>query len=257
MNVLAHPKIKFDYAGLFQSDREWIHPERIGKNYEIIYMVHGEMYICEDEQEYHLERGQALLLSPGRPHRGTRTTTQLSFYWVHFSMNGPIPFSRRFFDSLENPSLFKELLHVNNLPSVPEYLVNSVLVHLLSALCHASGEHEPRYDVMAEKIYEWVRINATAKLTVKAIAEHFGYSEDHTSRICKKNYGIGAKSLINRFLLSRAKELLSNTNKYVKEIASALEFVDDKAFIGYFKYHENCSPTEFRNRFSRLHMNSK
>ena len=257
MNILLHPQVTFDYAGLFQSEKEWIHPERVGNNYEIIYMVQGEMYICEDGNEYHLKRGQALLLSPGKRHLGTKKSMQLSFYWLHFDMDGDLPFSQRFFDRLKISSLFKELLHANNLPNVPEYLVNAVLVHILCELCRASGECEPRYNEMAEKIYEWIRINASARLTVKAVADYFCYSEDHISRICKKNYGVGARELINHFLLSRAKELLSNTNQYIKEIASELEFSNDKAFIGYFKYHEHCSPREFRNRFTRLHMNIK
>ena len=258
MNLLTHPNIRFDAAGLFQTHREWIHPKRLGKNFEIIYVTQGAMDIAEEGTEYHLERGQVLLLSPHQQHQGIRQSTQVSFYWVHFDvLDGSLPFSCRFFDGFENVSLFKELLHANNLPTVPEYLVNSILLHILSELCHRSGEHTPHFDGSAEKIYEWIRINASATLSVEQTAKQFGYSPDHLSRICKKNYGVGARTLINRFVISRAKELLFNTNLYVKEIASELEFNDDKAFIGYFRYHENCSPTEFRNRFSRLHMNRK
>ena len=91
------------------------------------------------------------------------------------------------------------------------------------------------YDGRAEKLYEWIRINSDARLTVSRVAEHFGYSADHISRICKSRFGVSSKELINRFLLSKAKTLLSNTDKYVKEIAAELNFADDKAFIAYFK----------------------
>ena len=257
-SILTHPNVRFDYAGLFSTEREWIHPERIGKNYEIIYVTHGAMDIAEEEKEYHLTKGQVLLLSPQKRHFGTKPSERVSFYWVHFDLTeGTLPFERRFFESFENVSLFKELLHANNLPVVPEELVNAVLLHILAVLCHLSGEHTPHYDGRAERIYEWIRVNVSAKMTVEQTAAQFGYSPDHLSRICKKNYGVGARELINRFLLSRVKELLSNTNLYVKEIARELDFIDDKALIGYFQYHENCSPTEFRNRFSRLHMNSR
>ena len=112
-------------------------------------------------------------------------------------------------------------------------------------------------DGRAEKIYEWIRANTDARLTVERIADHFGYSADHISRICKRHFGVSAKALINRFLLDKAKTLLSNTDKYVKEIGAELNFADDKAFIAYFKYHEKCSPSEFRNRYGKIHMNSK
>ena len=258
MNILTHPQIHFDYAGLFQTEKPWRHPDRIGKNYEIIYVTRGEIYLCEEKREYRLQKGQALILSPEKRHFGFRDSEQVGFYWVHFSLTeGTLPFAQRFFERFENSYLFKELLHCNNLPQKPEYLVNSLLLHILSELCHLSEEENTRYDSNAEKIYEWIRSNATARLTVARVAEQFGYSSDHLSRICKKNYGVGACELINRFLISRGRELLCNTNGYVKEIAWELGFSDDKAFIGFFRYHEGCTPTEFRNRFSKIHMNSQ
>jgi AraC-like DNA-binding protein len=259
MNNLAHPTIQFDYAGLFDSDRTWRHPDRVGKNYEIMYVTQGEMYIREEDRDYHLKRGQILILSPEKRHLGYRDCERVRFYWVHFNIvgDGALPFEERFFESFENSYLFKELLHYNNLPHKPDYLVNALLLHILSELCHLSQERNAHYDSNAEKIYEWIRIQADARLTVAKVAEHFGYTSDHLARICKKNYGVGACELINRFVIARAKELLCNTGRYVKEIAWDLEFPDDKSFIGFFQYHENCSPTEFRNRFSKIHMNSQ
>ena len=258
MNLLSNPHFEFDYAGLFHSEGEWIHPERTERTYEIIYVTRGEVCLMEAEEEITLKKGQLVLLLPEVTHVGTRVTSNVSFYWVHFHFDGKeLPFKSRFFQSFDDSYLFKELLHACNLPTPPHCLVNSILVRILAQMCILSEENQKRYDSNAEKIYEWVRINASAALTVKGIARHFGYSPDHISRICKKNYGMGAGELINRFLLLRAKELLSNTGKYVKEIAAELEFSNDKSFIGYFKYHEGCFPSEFRNRYGKLHMNNK
>ena len=258
MNILMNPNVDFHYAGLFRTEREWIHPERIETTYEIIYVTKGEVWMREGETEFCLRRGQLVLLMPGICHVGSRPSTDVGFYWVHFTVSyGKLPFAQRQFDSFENAYLFKELLHYKNLPQAPAYLVNAVLLHILSELCYLSGERAPGYDGTAEKIYEWIRINADATLTVGKVAAHFGYSTDHLSRICKANYGIGARAMIDRFLLARAKELLCNTDLYVKEIAAELLFSDDKAFLGFFKYHEGCFPSEFRARFTRLHMNSK
>ena len=253
-----NPNIEFDYAGLFSTQGKWIHPKRIEKTYEIIYVTQGEVFMREGDREIHASRGQLMLLSPNVCHFGTRHTTDVAFYWVHFTIHGgELPFAQRFFESFDNSYLFKELLHCNNLPKAPEYLVNSVLLHILSELSFASGENARKYDATAEKIYEWIRINADGGLKVEDAAKHFMYSPDHLTRVCKANYGIGARELINRFVIARAKELLCNSDKYVKEIAAELDFSDDKAFIGYFKYHEGLSPSEFRNRFGRIHMNSK
>ena len=257
MNGLSHPDFKFEYAGLFQSTGEWIHPARVEKTYEIICVTRGEVWMAEGEQEYCVREGQVLLLSPGVMHIGTRPSQGAGFYWVHFHTTQPLPFEKRYFEGFEQTSLFKELLHYNNLPQVPEYLVNAVLLHILSRLCLLCERERTHFDPHAERVREWIRIHASATLTVKAVAAQFGYSADHISRVCKKQYGMGAGALIDHFLLSRAKELLCNTDAYVKEIAAELGFATDKAFIGYFKYHEGCFPAAFRARFSKTHMNNK
>lgn len=258
MSILQNPHVTFDYAGLFQSKGAWIHPQRTEKTYEIIYVTRGEVYIREAETQYHLRQGELLLLSPGITHFGTKKTTDVGFYWLHFHLSqGELPFVQRHFTSFESTYLLRELLHYNNLPRIPTELVNAILVHILSELSCKSLENAHRYDAKCEKIYEWLRINADATLRVGDAAAHLGYSPDHLSRLCKRAYGLGAGELINRFLIARAKELLCNTDLYIKEIAGQLGFSGDKAFIGYFKYHEGCFPSEFRARFSKTHMNNK
>ena len=212
----------------------------------------------EENTVYHACAGQVILLDPQKTHVGTVSTNDVDFYWVHFHLrNGTIPFQKRFFERFENTYLFKELLHYNNLPNIPKYLVNSILTHILAELSWIADNEKNETNSMAERIYEWIRINANARLSVERVAAHFGYSSDHISRICKKYYGAGARQLINRFLMARAKELLCNTDKYIKEIAADLEFQNDKTFIAYFKYHQGCFPSEFRNRFGKIHMNNR
>jgi AraC-like DNA-binding protein len=258
MNILLHPNIKFHYSGLFQSVGEWIHPDRTEATTEIIYVRKGTVYLNENGSELQINKGQLVVLEPNLRHFGTRHSTDVSFYWLHFDIRyGDLPFKKRFFESFEYSALFKELLHYQNIPSSPEYLTNSILIHILSELCRLSGEHGDTKSATAEKLYEWIRINADATLTVSKIAKQFGFSTDHISRICKKNFGIGASELINRFLCEKAKSLLFNTDNYIKEIAAELKFPSDKAFISYFKYHFNCSPTEMRNRYGSIHMNVK
>ena len=258
MSIFENKSISFKTAGFFNTDREWIHPERIEKTYEIIYVTKGDVYMSEGDKDIHVIEGQLILLEPDKCHKGTKVTKNVSFYWVHFELkSGTLPFEKRFFERFESKSLFKELLHWNNLPEPPEYLVNATLIHILSEFCFIAEEETHRYDKHAEAIKEWIRINADAKLTVSVIAEHFGYSADHVSRLCKNNYGITAGKMINRFILKRAKEQLCNTEKYVKEIAADLGFSNDKEFIGYFKYHEGCFPSEYRKRFPMIHMNKR
>ncbi len=255
MSVLENPNVKCHYAGLFENDGEWIHPQRTEVTYEIIYVTRGRVYLCEGGREYALGQGELLLLTPGVAHVGSRASRGVGFYWVHFSLDGEMPFAERYFPAFEHPSLFRELLHYLHLHDSPHYLVNAILLHILGELCHASGRAHLPASATAQKIYEWVRINASAGLLVSDIAARFGYSPDHITRLCQKHFGLGAAALVDRFLLERARSLLSNTELRVKEIAESLGFSDDKAFVAYFKYHEGIYPSAHRNRFGGIHMN--
>lgn len=258
MNILENTSIRFNYAGLFNSNGSWIHPDRTEETHEIIYVTGGTVFMHDEKNgDMTIEKGNLVILEPGVRHYGSRHSENVSFYWVHFHLDGVLPFERRIFTKIDSPYLFKELLHYSFLPERPEYLVNSILVRILSEICFLSEKSQRSADGTAEKIYEWIRASATSKLTAEKTAGHFGFSPDHITRIIKKNYGIGVKALINSFVLSKAKELLANTEKYVKEIAYELEFENDKAFIGFFKYHEGVFPSEFRDRFYKIHMNRK
>lgn len=256
MNIFENPNVEFNYAGYFISDGKWIHPDRTEKTYELICVTRGTVYLFDEKEgDIIAETGQVILLDKNTRHFGNRESENVRFYWVHFSLkNGSMPFSKRFFERFEQTQLFRELLHLSNLPQIPAYAVNAVLVHILSELCRFE---DMKFDRRGEEICEWIRANASQKLTVKAAAEHFCLSPDHLSRIISKNYGCGAKELAVRFLLLRAKGLLCNTDLYVKEIAAQLEFPTDKAFIEFFFYHEGVYPEQFRNRFSRTHINKK
>lgn len=259
MNILDNTHIRFEYAGLFSSKDTWIHPDRTEETYEIIYVTSGKVFMNDEKLgELLLEKGNLVILEPGVRHYGSRHSENVSFYWVHFHMDdGVLPFDKRIFEKIDSPYLFKELLHYAFLPESPGYMTSSILTRILCELCFVSDKMGNSSDMTAEKIYEWIRANASGALTAEKTAANFGFSPDHVTRIMKKNYGVGVKSLINTFVLSKAKELLANTEKYVKEIAYELEFDSDKAFIGFFKYHEGIFPSEFKDRFYKIHMNRK
>lgn len=257
-NIICNESFAFAGMGLFTTEREWIHPDRVEETYEIIYVTRGEVFMNDCGREVCITKGQALVMYPGTRHYGSRSSSGVSFYWLHFKVtSGTLPLPPGVYGGIDNAYLFKELLHLYVLPRSPRYAVNAVLCHILALLLERHERQSTPYDRLSEEIYEWIRINAASTLSAKSAAEHFGFSEDHLTRILRKSFGIGTKELICRFTVSRAKELLCNTGKYIKEIAAELEFPSDRAFTKFFRYHEGLSPSEFRDKFAKVHMNSK
>lgn len=258
MNILVNPFVSFRGAGLFYSEKTWTHPKRAEKTYEIIYVTEGVVHMRENGIDTDAKQGQIMLLEPDTLHEGYRESSRVGFYWLHFSLSGgELPFKKRFFEHFDSAYLFRELLHCNNLPNSSEHAVNSVLVRILSELCDLSKRRDGKIDKKASEIYEWIRANAGASLTAADVAQRFDCTPDHATRLLSRYCGKGIKGVNDMFTVKRAKELLCNTNKYIKEIAFELGFCSDNAFIAFFRYHEGMYPEKYRNSFFKTHMNSR
>ena len=50
---------------------------------------------------------------------------------------------------------------------------------------------------------------------------------------------------------------MANTDDTLKSLAGQCGFEDENAFVKFFRYHAGLTPTEYRNRFFRVHRNEK
>ena len=85
MLTIDQTTLRFSNMGLFDSDVDWIHPTVTIDSFELIYVVAGEIFLREDDTNYHLKKGELLLLDAGKEHGGTQLSHgRTSFYWLHF-----------------------------------------------------------------------------------------------------------------------------------------------------------------------------
>lgn len=254
---IENTSVSYEYMGLFTTNEDWIHPQVKEKTYEIIYVTSGEVFLFEGDTEYNLHENDLVVLSPGVLHGGSKQSTgKTSFYWLHFTLESDEKeYGSLLVRSFTNRAIFKEMLHHSHMPSAPTYVKEACLCHLL-ALISESGENE-NVSALARDVFEWTRINTASGLGVKDVAAHFGYNAEYISRLIKREYGTTLKSLIDDFLIGKAKNYLSNTSLSVKEISTILEFSTPNTFIHFFKYHEQISPKQYRNLYTHTHMNKK
>ena len=255
-------KLEYVSSGLFSTEQKWIHPRRIIDSFEIIYVTNGEVHIEEDGTEYHLSRGDSLLLRPGIAHTGSRASEGTTeFFWMHFLTDDIESFGLPKTVSAEGEyitlNLFRELLHVVNTDGMPDYAKDfscgSIIAHLAAI---GKGAESDSTSVFS-KISEWVRMNIRQDMKVSEIADLFGYNKTYISRLFKRYSGLTLKDYINRERMKCAKELLLTTEESIKDIAYNLGFGDENLFVKFFKYHEEMSPTKFRTLYFKIHMNNK
>jgi len=257
------PHVEYINGGLFFTEEEWIHPQRMIDSYEIIYVVAGIVALQEDDRQYILNKGDLFLLRPEHLHRGWQTSRgKTSFYWHHFVTND--------FESLHiQPGLIsvsdnhrfsvpcKQLLHISNTPTYPTYAAHAILLQLLSEISAAQMADQAPGNPLVCEISEYIRINSYRKLSAQDISNHFGYNSDYISVLFRKNFHTSLKRYINDQQITAIKSLLVTTNLSVKELATQTGWDDTNEFIHFFKYHTGISPLQFRNLNNRTHMNNK
>ena len=76
---------------------------------------------------------------------------------------------------------------------------------------------------------------------------------DYLNRSFKKQTGVTIFAYLNQIRIQKAKELLTQTDQKVGDIAAAVGIENRTTFLRVFKKYEGISPIEYRN----LHQHDK
>ena len=81
-------ELHFHWCGFFETKQAWRHASRANPDYELMIGVKGTLYLAFDDKEVLLNPGEMLLIEPNCSFRGSRDSEQVSFYWLHFAVEG-------------------------------------------------------------------------------------------------------------------------------------------------------------------------
>ena len=134
--------------------------------------------------------------------------------------------------------------------SVADYLLKPVDLTQLGCLLRrnvAQLEETERYIPLAVLAATWIREHINDVPTPKQVAETFAVSEDHLSRLIKREYGVTLHEYTTRARLNYAAELLSSSpGMKVYEAGEAAGYPDYKYFHAVFTRYFGVSPTDYR-----------
>lgn len=84
-------------------------------------------------------------------------------------------------------------------------------------------------------------------LNVSKIADEFQIDVPYLSKSFKKGTGIGPLKYLQMIRIDKAKELLVNTNRNIKDISTEVGFISTVSFTRVFKQYEGITPGAYRN----------
>lgn len=262
IKINGNDSFEYVMAGVLKSDENWCHPRRIKDSYEIIFMYDGVAYIGEEGIDYTLHKDDVLFLEPGREHYGIRPSGEdVSFAWIHYYTDHEpyknLPKCFHADDPYTLKTLFSQCLHAANTPSYPPVCSDYYTALIAEEVLRLAKTSTPAQNYLASRIKDFVDLNTDSNLSVGDISEHFGYHENHVSRIFKAAYSMPLKAYITRRQVEYAHNLLNTTLYTVGQIAAMLSFRSENHFIKFFKYHTKMTPSEYRNSYTGTHSNKR
>ena len=250
--------LHFLNGGVFSSPGPWIHGRRVIDSTELIVVTRGEACLYEGEMRFTLRAGDFMLLHPGVEHGGWRESEgAVEFFWLHFiGWEAPAGCSGH----LSNPGILvqsaRQLLQISACPAYPEGTAEHMLAVILAELEVQRDAMAPK-NALAVQLHEFIRSHSDRPLTVRQVASAFGYHPDYLSRILKECYGRSLQQDIAAERMNRARFLLQTTRQAVSAIALELGYEDANLFEKFFRYHQKCTPTAYRNSFPDNHTNHR
>lgn len=254
-------------SGLFISSGKGTHPDRTLNDFELILVRRGTLSMWENETRLDVPAGHALILYPGRRHRGaTPFSRDLSFYWIHWVFEPDAP-------SQEVVTL-PQLLRVQR----PEYVAElfhrflddreanrldpySAALLLLQILLEIRREDESaghaRGAALAGRAEAYIINHMAERLSATRIARALRVNPDYLNRVFREVHRMTITEYLNRRKLQDAAMLLRESTDSIAEIAATCGYSTVAHFRRLFQRYNGVSPSAYRRLNARAFVNAR
>lgn len=221
-------------------------------NYLIIYVVQGEVVVKVDNETIGLADKSLMLVPPYRIIQilgnGKKDTI---FYTLDFVCNRFVFFELVKYVNINSAGMIEVPITELYLSFSSSDYFNSIKdARLMIILTSISELLKPKSSnrQLVEKVIEYINENIMLQIDLDTLSEDLNYNKDYLGRAFKKEMGMSINRYINTEKIKMSKKLLDNSDMSISAIANALGWDDPNKFLKFFKYHENITPSQYRER---------
>lgn len=257
--------------------------------FDLLVVREGCLYIGEEDRNYEVHAGEALILRPDCHHFGTEgCREESSYYWLHFQTSGSWSavtapsaalseqdtaeestnsalFDVRTFSlwlsqymTLLQPARMEdllaqlELLKVNaHLDSIrfKQQMLFQEILQQLSASMHRERPAS-QSTACAEQAASFLRAHYREEITTGMLGDSLNFHPVYIARCMNREYSCSPMEYLLRYRIEQSKLLLMQTSFPISRIAEEVGFNQAPYFSSSFMKLEGISPRQYRQRFS-------
>lgn len=238
---------------------------RVLSEYQILYISKGKgEYSSQTIKKKEVKKGEIILLFPGQWHTYCPSPeTGWNEYYIGFE--GPIIdhiFTNGFI-SPDNPildigvneeivNLFSMAIQVakEDKKAAQQFLAGIVfhIIGMMLSVAQNKNFEVNNHDQIIERAKIIMFENIHRQIDAKEIAGKLGKSYSWFRKSFREYTGYAPSQYFQELKLRRAKELLTETNKTIKEITFELDFSSYEYFFSFFKKKVGVTPQEYRSQ---------
>ncbi|MGZ9584521.1 helix-turn-helix domain-containing protein [Paenibacillus marinisediminis] len=255
--------------------------------FDLLYVISGCLYMGEEDREFEVREGHALILRPDAYHYGSKPCTEDTKYiWLHFLSTGNwsivpkqpaeaniVPLDKRdstlsniktryftaevpAFSKVDQPTLMTDMLQ--QLTEYQHLEQNNLILWKQQALFQdvlmqlAASDHsqtKPLASQCAELAAAYMRQHYKEEITAQDLGVAVNFHPVYIARCMKQVFGCSPMQYLHNYRLERAKLLLIQSDSAIVHIAEEVGFQSAAYFTASFSKYEGISPRLYRQRF--------
>lgn len=107
------------------------------------------------------------------------------------------------------------------------------------------GEQHTESQYIAKAI-EFIKINYQSPITVREIADYVSLNRSYLTALFQKNVHFSPQQFLKKYRITKAAELLINTDHLIRNIAYSCGYTNELAFTKAFRQVTSLSPSQYR-----------
>lgn len=244
----------------------YFHPGkgRILSEYQIVYISKGKgNFSSESTRHSIITKGQVMVLFPGQWHTySPQKDTGWNEYYIGFEgkiidnivFQGFLSRENQILDVGVNEdlvNLFTSAIKIaKEDKTAAQQNLAGIVFNILGTILSLAQNKNFETNDSAQKIERAKVImceNILKNLDLKELAQNLGISYSLFRKVFKEYTGYSPAQYFQELKLRKAKEMLTETNHSIKEVAFELNFNSYEYFLSFFKKKVGTTPMEYRN----------